>query len=325
MEKTVWGSLDLGSNTFRLLLARETAPGVVRETALHQEVVRAGEGLGREGPVSEGAFLRASACLQRFGRALDESGATYRFASLTAAGRDLEDGGRLKALAEKLLKAKVRIPSGEEEAGYSFEGALALAGVAAGEALLLDIGGGSTEAAFLKNQSLFAESLKLGVVRLTETLKPSDPVGCEGLETLVAHALKLFESSPLAGELKGMRKRLSEGSLRLVANAGTPLTLAALKLGLPLNDTRRFSGVKLTQEEVSREASRLALLTRQELSSLPAVARGREDVIVAGAAILLAFFRFTGAAAATVSDGGLAEGQLLSEVRALRGSARFED
>lgn len=303
--------VDLGSNNFRLLVARKTASGACEEIALENRIVRAGQGIGAGGAVLPEALARVRACLREFREVIDRCGEARVVAALTAAGRDLEGGGAYAELARQLLGAEVFVPTGEEEAKLAFEGAMGTLGLDAGDRVMLDIGGGSSEVvvAFEGGQQ-FLKSLKIGVVRLTEELRPGDPADLEGLAALKFRAAEVFAALSSDDAFRSLDKgRLARSTL--VITAGTALTIAAHVSGRPIRDTRALTGVAVSRGAVDEAAHLFASLEAAKLRALPAIEQGREDVILSGVAILSAFMELCGFAGCVASDGGLAEGLVL--------------
>ena len=151
---------------------------------------------------------------------------------------------------------------------------------------MLDIGGGSTEFVVGDRVVDKAISLDVGSVRLTERHIRHDPPVVMEIESLRG------EADAAAAEAK----RVVGGSARtLVGVAGTITTVAAAALNLSGYDRDAIHHARLTASRVRSVAARLAAMTSEERRSLPAMPRGREDVIVAGGEILLAVmdgFRF---------------------------------
>jgi exopolyphosphatase/guanosine-5'-triphosphate,3'-diphosphate pyrophosphatase len=102
--------------------------------------------------------------------------------------------------------------------------------------------------------------------------------------------------------------------LTLVATAGTPTTLAALDLGLPVYEPARVQGHQLSAAAIERLTARLAALPLAERARTPPLEPGRADVIVPGAMVLAAALTGLCLPAALVSDAGLREGILLDAV-----------
>ncbi len=301
---------DLGSNTFRLVAADLSTNGELRETRLLQRVVRLGQGLGLDGRLAPEALERAASCLDEFGRALKTVPVDSVTAAVTAAGRDLKGSGLVLDMAREKLGARVFVPTGLQEAAYSFKGAVSLIGGENGEAVLLDIGGGSTEIARGEGGVPgTSQSLKLGVVRLTEEARPPDPVRGEDYGMMKTRASLIFREADF------FKRDLPDfaGGARLLVNAGTPLTIAAMKTGLGPENTRALTGTPIGRADVEATLSKLLYRTQDEILSVPGIVRGREDVILAGVAILDAFLELAGDPVALVTDGGMAEGLILAE------------
>ena len=73
----------------------------------------------------------------------------------------------------------------------------------------------------------------------------------------------------------------------LIAVAGTSTTVQAIALGLPHYDPDAIHGTRLARASAERVLQQLAEMTTTQRASLPAMAPGRADVIVAGAVILV--------------------------------------
>jgi len=344
-EASLYGVADLGSNTFRLVVVEARRMGAghaeIRQIALEQRIVRVGQGLGADGKLSPEGEARAAACLRRFGEVLDEHGVGNRHAAFTAAGRDLSGSERVVELARQLMGGNSRhhvevvIPAGREEAMLSFNGALSLLGCRVGaapgaaqataetqSAVLFDIGGGSTEIASKTAGGEFrADSMRLGVVRLTEALGLANPVGSTGLRLLCDEIDRVIASSPLAARADDVRRALTPPGGVLVSNAGTPLTLAAMLTGKSIEDTRTLTGVEVNRGFVIEKAREFSKLTTDEIGAIAGIVPGREDLILAGVAILWRLMVRFGAQSLVVSDGGLPEGLLLERLGA--GSATW--
>ncbi|GAB4249961.1 MULTISPECIES: Ppx/GppA phosphatase family protein [Deferrisoma] len=322
---TRWASVDLGSNTFRLLLAEETAPGELRPGPLRQRVVRLAEGLRPGGTFRPEARARAERLLEVFRAEMDAYGALYRVGALAAAGRNAADGPAFARRAGEILGGPVRIVSGEEEARLSLRGALGLLEPPPPAGLFLDIGGGSTEVAAWEGggRPVAAASLPVGVVSLWEAGAWSDPPAPRERATLTRRAAGAWDGLPDRLADPRWTRELGAGRAEVVATAGTPLTVAAEAFGLAIRDTRALSGRWVPREALAQVAERFWAMTRAERAALPSVEPGREDVILPGLSLLETFLDRYGAAGFRVSDGGLLEGILLEAVERERGRARL--
>jgi exopolyphosphatase/guanosine-5'-triphosphate,3'-diphosphate pyrophosphatase len=274
-------SIDLGTNTCLLLIAEcdpETGR-VNRVVSDHSTVVRLGEGVDRARELQPQAMERTLSCLKDYSGIVRRQGLKCDAAICvaTSSSRDSKNGGAFFDRVEKETGFRFRVISGEDEAKYTFEGAL-LPGTKVGETAVIDIGGGSTE--FITHGP--GISLDIGSVRFTERFFKNDrntPVtdeefwACQdAIDTALSDAAKWRENNP---QIK-----------TLVAVAGTATTLAAWHLELRAFDAARLDACRLTRGDIHRMVEELKWRTIEERALLPGIAKGREDVLLAGALIL---------------------------------------
>jgi exopolyphosphatase/guanosine-5'-triphosphate,3'-diphosphate pyrophosphatase len=185
---------------------------------------------------------------------------------------------------------------GTEEAGLSYEGATrSLSGVIS-PALVVDIGGGSTEFV-LGEQSV---SVNIGCVRMTERHLHSDPPSEAEIDLVRAD---LAEAMHRAGESVDLR---AAGTL--VGVAGTVTTVAARALGLESYDPEILHGAVIEREPLERAIAELVAMSRAERAALPYMHPGRVDIIGGGALVLGAVVEAVGLPTLTVSECDILDG-----------------
>ena len=169
-------ALDLGSNSFHLLVADAHPDGTFEPLVRDKEMLRLGSVVASTGEIGAAAAASAVEVVRRF-RALAESlEADEIVACATAALRDARDSAAVVDRIEAETGVKVRVISGREEARLIFGAVRASVVIEPGPALALDLGGGSLELMVGDAQGLsWATSLKLGVGRLTADLVRGDP------------------------------------------------------------------------------------------------------------------------------------------------------
>jgi exopolyphosphatase / guanosine-5'-triphosphate,3'-diphosphate pyrophosphatase len=257
------GVVDLGTNSTRLLVA-DVDDGRVDEVARRTIISRLGEGVDERRKLLPLPIARVRNALTEYRREVDELDAERVLAIGTSAVRDAENGEAFLGEIEWSYGFATRLLSGEEEAD------LTRRGVANGRelddnALVLDVGGGSTELITAHERI----SLDLGSVRLTERHLHGDPPTREELD---AAARAVREALP---DLQPHEA---------VGVAGTITTLAALDLGG--YDPERVHGHRLSRESVEAELERLALLPLAQRRELPGLEPERAPMIVGGAVIV---------------------------------------
>jgi len=190
--------------------------------------------------------------------------------------RDAENGEAFLGELEWSYGFATRLLSGDEEAQLTFRGA-AVGRDLAEEALLVDIGGGSTEFVVGGPDGLrFHESVDFGSVRLTERFLHADPPTADELDACV-HAARELLAERIPGDL---RPRTAIGV------AGTITSIAALDRGLEDYDPEQVHGHRLSRAGIAAQLERLAALPLAERREVPALDPDRAPVIVAGAVIL---------------------------------------
>jgi exopolyphosphatase/guanosine-5'-triphosphate,3'-diphosphate pyrophosphatase len=299
-------ALDLGTNNCRLLVARPHADGFEVIDSFSR-IVRLGEGLAASGWLKERAMARTIAALRVCARIIARHGALQARCVATEACRRAINGPAFLARVRRATGLELEILGHEQEAHLALLGCLPLIERHAGPALLVDIGGGSTEILWLDDSApggaaLASISLPLGVVALSEAFSPEpDPAT---FEAMVRHVRAAIEAAP-AMRLCAMRL-----PAQLVGTSGTITTLAALHLDLRRYDRRRIDGLVLDRAAVAGASARLRAMTNAARAAHPCIGPGRADLVVAGCAILESVLRTWPAPVLRVADRGLREGIL---------------
>jgi exopolyphosphatase/guanosine-5'-triphosphate,3'-diphosphate pyrophosphatase len=297
-------TIDLGSNTVRLLVADVDAGGAWRVLDQAQQVTRLGEGLARAGRLAEAPCARTAAVVVDYVVRAERLRPDDVRIVATSAVREAANGAAFAAALARATGRLVRIISGEDEARLTVRGALTGLAVPGGRVVTFDIGGGSTEFVAVRDGVVVAAvSLRLGVVELAERFPfpgPVEPARYQALEDEVAARLARELPAPV----------VERPARLLVGTAGTVTTLAALDLGLASYDGGRVHGHRLTQAAVDRLGARLRALDVAGRAALPCLEPGRADLIVPGLAIVRATLARLGVDGLVVSDHGLREGLL---------------
>jgi len=292
-------AFDLGSNTLRAV-KRDCKRGEF--VADFERIVRTADGLTETGEISRKAVERIVAALQEAEKRIEPAGAVCR-AVATEALRRAANGREVLRELERRTGVRFEIVGGEEEAGLTLLAVrkrLQNLGREADAFVLADIGGGSTELVFVGGGKVLSRSFPLGIVTLSQ-----EAGTLENIERLLPEKLAAMKSF-VAGAAE-MRERPK----MLVATAGTPTTVAAMKLGMEYGgyDAGRINGMKLRKEELRVHLKRLFRMSRAEREK--AVGAGRDDLIAAGILIFEGIFDVTGFDECLVVDDGLREGVAL--------------
>jgi exopolyphosphatase/guanosine-5'-triphosphate,3'-diphosphate pyrophosphatase len=222
----------------------------------------------------------------------------------TSQARDAANGQEFFDRVSKETGFRFQVISGDDEAKYTFLGAL-LPGMSPERSAVIDIGGGSTELIGLGG----GQSVDVGSVRFTERYLKSDPV-TDG-EFWACQA----EIDRMLSVLAPWRDRLGDG-VELVAVAGTATTLAAYHLGLAKFDARAIDQLVMTRGDIHRMVEELKWRSVDERMKLPGMEPGRADVLLAGSLILWRAMELLRFPECRVSTRGLRFGVLKAGLKA---------
>ena len=295
--------VDQGTNSARLLLA-EVEEGCVHSLVRRATVTRLGQGVDRTHRLAPAAVRRTLECLTDYAAEIEAFGPQRRLLIATSVLRDAADGAAFLDEVESRLGLPWRVLSGAEEAAWAYRGARAGLADVTGAAVVVDIGGGSTELAVGAGpQPEWWRSLQVGVVRLTERFLVADPPSEEEWGRALAFTREL-----LAAEVPdSVAAAVGNG----IGVAGTVTTLVAHKLKMREYDAAQVHGYLLSQADIEVAARAFGGLAAAERARLPGIQRGREDVILAGALIAGEVCRRFGLAGLTVSEADILEGGAL--------------
>jgi exopolyphosphatase / guanosine-5'-triphosphate,3'-diphosphate pyrophosphatase len=297
-------AMDLGTNSTRLLVADVDGGRVVAEHDRETIITRLGKGVDRTGRLDPAALRRTLDVLAGYAATCRRLGVQHRRVVATSATRDAGNRQEFLDGVRALLGVEAEVLSGREEAATAYRGATHdLPG--GGRTLVVDIGGGSTElilGASIGHPEAMV-SLDLGCVRLHERHLHSDPPTAAEVAALRADA---------AAQLAGVTETLDPASAeRVVGVAGTITTVTAIGLGLDAYDPARIHRAALSAAEIAGVAEKLAAMTVAERAAIPVMAKGREDVIAAGALLLDELVRTFGFQRVIASETDILDGVLL--------------
>ena len=271
-------ALDVGTNSTRLLVADVAGGAIVAEHAREMVITRLGKGVDRTGRFDPAALARTLEVLAGYAATCRRLGVERRRLVATSATRDAADRQVFLDGVRDLLGVEPEVLTGQAEAAAAYRGATA--GLDGDQpTLVVDIGGGSTELILGDGTTSRAMvSLDIGCVRLFERHLHSDPPAAAEVAALRAD---------VAAHLARVAEVLDPAAAsRVVGVAGTVTTVTAIALGLDTYDPRRIHRATVEASEIAAAADKLAAMTVAERAALPVMAKGREDVIAAGALLL---------------------------------------
>lgn len=318
-EQACYAALDLGTNNCRLLIATPTAHGF-RVVEAYSRIVRLGEGLSQSGKLSDAAMDRALAALRVSGEKVRRRKVLKFRAIATQACRMASNGQAFVNRVANETGVKLQIISPQEEARLSVTGCLNLLDGRHEAALVVDVGGGSTELSWvdLKGAPQGPNSIPpvrawlsipIGVVTLAERF-PEAEVATEGwFRQMVDHVKDEIGAFRRADPMKPV---FDADRAHLVGTSGAITSLAGMHLRLPRYDRNRVDGIWMSRDDCDAAAGKLLALSATERAAEPCIGPDRADLVLAGAAILQAVQELWPCKRVRVADRGLREGILLS-------------
>jgi exopolyphosphatase/guanosine-5'-triphosphate,3'-diphosphate pyrophosphatase len=319
----VYAAVDLGTNNCRLLIARPSHEGF-RVVDAFSRIIRLGEGLVGSGTLSEPAMARALEALRICAGKVRRRRVTRLRAVATEACRRAGNRRAFQERVERETGLQLEVIGVEEEVELALLGCAPLLSPDVPEALIFDIGGGSTQLAWLSAGGAEAApgrlggrelkalaSLPLGVVTLAERYG-SAVTEAAGFDAIVAEVVQAL--APFRRQV-ALDDALAAGRVQMLGTSGTVTTLVGVHLGLARYDRARVDGAFIDIGTVRRVTRDLLALPLAERAANPCIGEERADLVIAGCAVLEAICRCWPVARLRVADRGLREGILLSLIR----------
>jgi exopolyphosphatase/guanosine-5'-triphosphate,3'-diphosphate pyrophosphatase len=317
-----YAAIDLGTNNCRLLIAAPTRDGF-RVLDSFSRIVRLGEGLQASGRLGDEAMERAMTALRCCATRLARRELRGLRAIATEACRRAANGPAFLARIRAETGLPIATVSTREEAELALESCAPLLAGEGRRALLFDIGGGSTELAWVRlgegaPRVIGHVSLPIGIITLAEQYGRAalNGAGFAAMVADMAARLQGFEA------VHCIAHEIRQGGVRLVGTSGTVTTLAGLVLDLPRYSRAAVDGVVLLRREAEAAVARLCALGPEGRAAHPCVGPERALSVLPGCAIFAAIQQVWPAPQVVVADRGLREGMLLRMMQADRSGAR---
>jgi exopolyphosphatase/guanosine-5'-triphosphate,3'-diphosphate pyrophosphatase len=298
-------ALDLGSNTLRVL---EYDCRSDRATAEYEKIVKTADMLEQTGVIHHEAVERVIYAIKEAQEKIDFSGQPVRAVTTEALRRAKNAEDVLRRIRQE-IGVRFEIIDGQEEARLTLLAVrhrLMKLHFGAERFALVDIGGGSTELIFVYGSKVVTRSFPVGIVTIAQKY---------GDLARIREALheEMFEMQKFIAEIYATRGKADS----FVATAGTPTTVAAMKLGMTYEsyDAARINGTTLHKEELGFYLQKLLSMPFEQREE--SVGTGRSDLIAAGILIYQRLFELLEFDSGIVIDDGLREGVALDMCRKL--------
>ena len=331
-------AIDLGTNSCRLLVARVNIAGlqpnyfrskpkqkiwkVVDSLA---KIVRLGEGLHEEQFLTHDAIERALEALSLCRQKLDYHHVKIVRAVATEACRRATNTPLLIERAKNELNLDVEVISASEEARLAINGCIAVINPNIPYALIFDIGGGSTEVAWIsvgkeKSRRSFNQvnfnviasiSLPYGVVTLSQRYKND----LYTVDTFHHISKMITEELNMFFVCNGIDAFIQDNQVQLIGTSGTVTTLAAMVLNLKRYEKTAIDGSLFDVLDLEQASYDIFKMNTAERNAHPCIGNDRTDLVITGSAILKGIYDRCQISQLKVADRGVREGIILDLVK----------
>ncbi|WP_448382043.1 Ppx/GppA phosphatase family protein [Desulfosoma sp.] len=315
----LYGAVDVGSHTIRVLVAACDAEGTFRPTHHERHVTRLAQGFSRQGSLTDEAAARALMVVRQVAARLRAFPLRALRCGATGVVRKAANGADFIQRIRDATGWPVSILSEEQEALLSLRGMVSVLEPPEGPLVCFDLGGSSTEFSLVDWETrspLWVGSVFVGAATLTEAFLGEAPVSTERLRKAADHARRILRPAveSIRTSLQG-RPRCGD-KLTLAGTAGTVTTLAAMDARMAHYVPYRINNRILTKTWVAETVRSLGATSLEARRRIVGLEPGREDIILGGAVIVEQILESFDVPHLRVTDAGLLEGLLLDGARA---------
>ena len=333
----LYAALDLGTNSCRMLIAQPKG-SQFHVIDSFTKSVQLGQGLESTGKLSRTSMNRTISAMRVCKQKLDRHGVTRMRLVATEACRRARNGAQFVDQVSRETGLRLEIIKPEEEARLAVISCAPLVSTKTEQLLVVDIGGGSTElawidltnvpkrerphaimrlhAGFTSDPGPFAAakvvdwiSVPLGVATLRDQFADVDDDAARFALMSWFFEENLEDFSPYASA------QAREG-FQIIGTSGTVTTVAASHLGLKRYDRTKVDGLRMTSDQIDAVIRNYLSLGPYGRRADPRIGKDRQALIMSGAAILQALMRLWPTDRLSVADRGLREGLLYAQMSA---------
>ena len=313
-------AIDIGTNSIHMIVVKVLQQRNFEVIDREKEMVKLGVGVFATNRLSDRAFKLGIETIERYVQLANQLGVDEIITAATSAIREAQNGEAFLKEVVRRTKIRPRMISGKEEARLIFLAVRNAIPLADENALVLDIGGGSTEAVVGNRETvLLGKSMKLGVLRLFDMFESEQKMSKEARGVLEAHIR--FVAQPVLDEVKEI------GFTRVIGTSGTIRTMGeAAYVKRHKQSLNSVNAETVALKDLQKMADKLVELKPEKRANVEGVSEKRTDAIHLGGVLLCQLLALAGVEELTLCDASLREGLILDylerqaeEVDALNG------
>ena len=302
-------AIDLGSNSFHLLVVDAHPDGSFDTLLREKEMLRLGDVVTRTGTIPGPDVDRVLETIRRFSAMATSIGATEVVACATSAMREADNSSDVVDLIREETGISVEVISGRREAQLIFAAVRASLALEPGPAVCFDLGGGSLEVMVGDNAGLlWSTSVHLGAARLQAQFVEDDPPTPGELRRIKARVTEVLE--PVAADVAGFEPK------RMVGTSGTFLALARMATAAETGSVpQSVNQLVVRRRDLQDVHDKLVTLNAAGRAKLDGLDARRADQIPVGSQVLLTTMKLFGFDELMVGEWALREGIVLDAIR----------
>ena len=298
-------AIDIGTNSIHMVIVKVTKKRSFEVIDREKEMVKLGSGVFATKRLNDSAFEKGLETIRRYVQLADQHGVDEIITGATSAIREAQNGGEFLDEVIRQTGISPEVIAGGKEARLIFLAVRHAISLRGENALVIDIGGGSTEVVVGNDtEILLGKSMKLGVLRLLDMFEGKGMVGEEARGVLEAHIQFVAQSV--------MEEARALGFTRVIGTSGTIRTLGeAAHLEAGGKPFRTINAEVVPLSDLENLSHQLLAMKPEKRSSIIGISENRTDAIHLGSVLLVKLLQMAGVNALTLCEASLREGLII--------------
>ncbi|MCL6260146.1 Ppx/GppA family phosphatase [Aquiflexum sp. TKW24L] len=298
-------AIDIGTNSIHMIIVKATPKQTFEVLVQEKEMVKLGVGVFANKMLSEKAFNAGVETIARYVQLADEYGVEHIITAATSATREAKNGREFLDRLIQDVGLNPKMISGNEEARLIFLAVRKAIDLRKENAMVIDIGGGSTEIVIGNTEEvLFKKSLKLGVLRLFDRVGDQGQLSKPGQESLQEHIREVAKQA--------MEEAVLVGFSKVIGTSGTIRALGEAALERrDVNIVQSVNAEVVKIKDLDKIVGKLLGLPPERRTEIKGINENRVDAIHLGGLLLLELLKMAGVKEITLSDASLREGLII--------------